>query len=155
MRRSARNRIKSPVVRIDLNSGGGEEETKQGAAEVNCTNDTDENIANLPEINNDSMMGDLNQLINDLNNGKSSSRGNLKALVGQGTREEVPANSSFDKQAKALYFDVGNIGNESRTAKTIDVIESEYSAGSGRQKQVRASSSEKMKTQQSKQKYIE
>jgi hypothetical protein len=55
--------MKSPIVRIDLNTEY--EETKKEADQ----NDTEEHIANLPDINNDSMVGDLNQLIKDLNDG--------------------------------------------------------------------------------------
>ena len=40
---------------------------------VGDTGDPDEHIASMPDINNDSMVGDLNQLINDLNAGKSAS----------------------------------------------------------------------------------
>ena len=43
------------------------------AKAVGDTGDPDEHIANMPDINNDSMVGDLNQLINDLNAGKKAS----------------------------------------------------------------------------------
>ena len=55
--------MKSPLVRIDLNSDY--EGTKKETVEI----DTEEHIANLPDVNNDSMVGDLNQLIKDLNDG--------------------------------------------------------------------------------------
>lgn len=39
-------------------------------------------------------------------------------------------NSSFDKQAKALYFDIGSGAHEGKVAKTVDFVESsEYTAG--------------------------
>lgn len=102
VRRSARNRIKSPVVRIDLNTGGNEDindddddgDGKSSGRVGKNANDTteEEHIANLPDINNDSMVGDINQLINDLNNGKTSSRGNMKSL-----QERNEINASFEK----------------------------------------------------------
>jgi len=56
------------VVRIDLNSEA--EEIKNEKA---ISHGTEENIANLPDANNDSMFDNINQLIHDLNNGKSGS----------------------------------------------------------------------------------
>ena len=54
--------MKSPIVRISLNS----QEIKVSNAE----DSTDEHIANLPDMINDSMVGDINQLISDLNKGQ-------------------------------------------------------------------------------------
>ena len=89
--------MKSPIVRIDLNShdsedeGGDLEMSKRslggvGAGKLGDQNfsarehpiggndDTaEEHIANMPDIHNESMVGDLNQLINDLNSGNNPS----------------------------------------------------------------------------------
>lgn len=59
---TARELMKSPIVRISLNS----QEIKVSNAE----DSTDEHIANLPDMINDSMVGDINQLISDLNKGQ-------------------------------------------------------------------------------------
>ena len=75
-----RQRVKSPIVRIDL--GSSKEETKHGRYAVDNTSGEEEeedNIASMPEMNNDSMMGDLNQLISDLNNGKNKSSSSKQA----------------------------------------------------------------------------
>jgi len=39
--------------------------------------------------------------------------------------------TSFDMQAKSLYFDLGH-HNETKATKTIEYVESEYTASSGR-----------------------
>ena len=57
-----RQRLKSPIVRIDLGSAP-KEETKHSRYAIDNTSGEEEeedNIASMPEINNDSMMGDLN-----------------------------------------------------------------------------------------------
>ena len=69
-------RVKSPIVHIDLRSC--KEETKHSRYAVDNTSGEEEeedNIASMPEIINDSMMGELNMLISDLNNGKNKSSG--------------------------------------------------------------------------------
>lgn len=76
------------------------------------------------------MVGDLNQLINDLNNGKSSARA-AKFHSSQNNNRNLAAkdgaaNSSFEKQAKALYFDIGSGAHEGKVAKTIDFVDNEY-----------------------------
>ena len=45
------------------------EESKTGNP---LSNGTDEHIANLQDVNNDSMFDNINQLIHDLGNGKAS-----------------------------------------------------------------------------------
>ena len=67
-------RVKSPIVRIDLRASQ-LEETKHSRYTVDNTSGEEEedNIASMPEVINDSMMGELNMLISDLNNGKIKS----------------------------------------------------------------------------------
>ena len=56
---TARERIKSPIVRIDLQNS--EEKKENSSQKPSQQNDsTDEHIANLQDTNNDSMVGDLN-----------------------------------------------------------------------------------------------
>lgn len=66
-----RERMKSPIVRIELNSPNTSTgvQRKIGKRTSGSVESTDEHIANMPEINNDSMVGDINQLISDLNRG--------------------------------------------------------------------------------------
>ena len=79
---------------------------------TNPVDDTEELIANMPEINNDSMVGDLNQLINDLNSGgKNSARGPQPVRQLSASRRphnKDSDNDSVDAQAKAMYFDLGS-----------------------------------------------
>ena len=144
-----RQRVKSPIVRIDL--GSSKEETKHGRYAVDNTSGEEEeedNIASMPEMNNDSMMGDLNQLISDLNNGKNKSSSSKQARQLSSNRQKFEPTSphdpsivveDFDKQAKALYFDLGTAAsnelknaNVTAQAKTVDYIEGEYTASAVR-----------------------
>ena len=74
------------------------------------------------------MVGDLNQLISDLNKGQKPMR-QLSASRQQ--HEDVAIeHDSFEKQAKALYFDLGspsdnpnkNCENIVQQAKTVDYV---------------------------------
>ena len=141
-------RVKSPIVRIDL--GSPKEETKHRRYAVDNTSGEEEeedNIASMPEVINDSMMGELNMLISDLNNGKnkSSDTKQVRQLSSNRNKFELtsPPDSGavvedFDKQAKALYFDLGSAAsnelknNMTTQAKTVDYIEGEYTASAVR-----------------------
>ena len=72
LEQTERQRIKSPIVKIDLRSGSDE---KEASEKKDGEDNAEEHIANMPDTINDSMMGDLNQLISDLNNGKQHSSG--------------------------------------------------------------------------------
>ena len=62
--------MKSPIVRIELNSPNTSGQQRVIGQRPSGSNESvDEHIANMPEINNDSMVGDINQLISDLNRG--------------------------------------------------------------------------------------
>ena len=140
-------RVKSPIVRIDL--GSPKEETKHSRYAVDNTSGEEEedNIASMPEIINDSMMGELNMLISDLNNGKNKSLDTKHARQLSSNRNKFEPTSppdsgvvveDFDKQAKALYFDLGSAAsndfknNMTAQAKTVDYIEGEYTASAVR-----------------------
>ena len=86
-------RVKSPIVRIDLRASQ-LEETKHSHYAVDNTSGEEEeedNIASMPEVINDSMMGELNMLISDLNNGKtkSSDRQNARQLSSNRNKFEL------------------------------------------------------------------
>ena len=174
-------RVKSPIVHIDLRSC--KEETKHSRYAVDNTSGEEEeedNIASMPEIINDSMMGELNMLISDLNNGKNKSSGRQHVRQLSSNRNKFEPTSppdtdvvveDFDKQAKALYFDLGPAAsndlksNMTTNAKTVDYIEGEYTASAVRKsgpngRMPTTNQSEKTESAQSnkrmnKQKYIE
>lgn len=115
-------RMKSPIVHIDL--GSSKEESKHRSYAVDNTSGEEEeedNIANMPEIINDSMMGELNMLISDLNNGKNKSSSSKQVSQLSTNRNKFEPTSppdsgivveDFDKQAKELYFDLGSAASK-------------------------------------------
>lgn len=104
----------------------------------------------MPDMNNDSMVGDLNQLINDLNSGRHNSTPNTQILsarrqliASQATRETRDASPTLKKKAieqpKTLYYDNEKVTRDSlqgdqqmhlQQAKTVDyvVTQGEYMA---------------------------
>ena len=63
--RTVRERMRSPIVRIDLNSQGKSSEGAEEKAE-DLGGSQEENIANQPDYPADASLGDINQLLNDL-----------------------------------------------------------------------------------------
>lgn len=113
----------------------------------------DENIANLADGNNDSMVGDINQLISDLNKGQVHKPSSSRQL------EDVVDHDSFEKQARALYFDL-TTGSEIKGAGVpADYVDDEYSASATRKPsgshKLSGSSERESKKFLNKQKYIE
>ena len=79
------------------------------------------------------MVGDLNELIKDLNTGQANSKGRIQSQFGPGKRDrsadrgilEHRNRNEQSDQARLVYFDLG-MSNE-KTTRTIDYFDSEYS----------------------------